>query len=352
MPSLIVYGQTDCKNDVNTDFTNPSNNALPSIDGSQYLNGFDWFPIVGGIYDEYQTTNISFGGVTIPEMNSIMTAAYMHYRYIWDGPLPLRENGWELLLVNLGRYPDDITTITVGNSQGTKPYIVLYNRYSATIRVFVNYGLDNTVGNGANDMLIQLTFEDPTSEEINGNLRLYDGHDQALGDSTTITSVSSVVLAPAEGQNWASADFKISYDPCVCYRPSKLRFDFEQIAQTNIQLHGRSITLPDEPLINGNLGTDLTEFLNGFVFARKYTTTLASIPDYVFEPDYKLLTFDELRVYIEENKHLPNIPSAEQYEETGVDLGELNRLLLEKVEELTLYTLQLEERLSKLEEEK
>lgn len=88
---------------------------------------------------------------------------------------------------------------------------------------------------------------------------------------------------------------------------------------------------------------------NGEVFARKYTTTLASIPDYVFLPDYKLLSFGELRSYVQLNRHLPNVPSAIEYEQNGVDLGEMNRLLLEKVEELTLYILQLEERVNTLE---
>lgn len=91
---------------------------------------------------------------------------------------------------------------------------------------------------------------------------------------------------------------------------------------------------------------------NGFVFARQYTTTLANIPDYVFEKEYDLMPLSDLRTYVNTNKHLPNIPSATEYEETGVDLGELNRLLLEKTEELTLYILQLEERLSKLEKNK
>jgi hypothetical protein len=90
----------------------------------------------------------------------------------------------------------------------------------------------------------------------------------------------------------------------------------------------------------------------GEVFARRYTTTLNNIPDYVFEPNYKLLTLDELRSYITTNKHLPNVPSANEFAETGVDLGELNRLLLEKVEELTLYILQLEERTKRLEDQK
>jgi hypothetical protein len=89
---------------------------------------------------------------------------------------------------------------------------------------------------------------------------------------------------------------------------------------------------------------------NGEVFARKYTTTLGAIPDYVFDPSYKLMSLNELKTYISTNKHLPNIPSAKEYEERGeLDLGELNRKLLEKVEELTLYILQLEERTKALE---
>jgi hypothetical protein len=89
---------------------------------------------------------------------------------------------------------------------------------------------------------------------------------------------------------------------------------------------------------------------NGDVFARKYTTTLGDIPDYVFDPSYKLMSLNELKTFITTNKHLPNIPSAKEYEERGeLDLGELNLKLLEKVEELSLYILQLEERMKALE---
>jgi len=91
---------------------------------------------------------------------------------------------------------------------------------------------------------------------------------------------------------------------------------------------------------------------NGFVFARKYTTTLANIPDYVFSTDYKLMSFTDLRSYVATNHHLPNVPSAKEYEKNGVDLGEMNRIQLEKIEELTLYILKLEEGLTKLEDKK
>jgi len=91
---------------------------------------------------------------------------------------------------------------------------------------------------------------------------------------------------------------------------------------------------------------------SGEVFARKYTTTLNNIPDYVFAPEYDLMPLSELRTYIQANNHLPNIPSAEEMESQPVDLGEMNRLLLEKVEELTLYVLELEEKMDNLKENK
>jgi len=72
-------------------------------------------------------------------------------------------------------------------------------------------------------------------------------------------------------------------------------------------------------------------------------------PDYVFEPDYKLMPLNELQKHIKEHKRLPNMPSAETVAKDGMDLGEMNCLLVEKVEELTLYILSMEERMKALE---
>lgn len=75
----------------------------------------------------------------------------------------------------------------------------------------------------------------------------------------------------------------------------------------------------------------------------------SSWPDYVFLPAYELRTLDELKSYIQLNGHLPNVPSATEVEEKGIALGEMNKILMEKVEELTLYLIQQEERIKKLE---
>ena len=58
---------------------------------------------------------------------------------------------------------------------------------------------------------------------------------------------------------------------------------------------------------------------------------------------------DNLIEYIEKNKHLPGIPSEEEVKENGINLGEMNALLLKKIEELTLYIIKQEKRITALE---
>ncbi|MEM0502520.1 MAG: hypothetical protein QXE07_03205 [Thermoplasmata archaeon] len=73
-----------------------------------------------------------------------------------------------------------------------------------------------------------------------------------------------------------------------------------------------------------------------------YVLKPVSWADEVFEENYKLMDLIELRNYIKKHKHLPEIPSEEEIKEKGYDQHELNRLLLKKIEELTLYIIQLE----------
>lgn len=63
--------------------------------------------------------------------------------------------------------------------------------------------------------------------------------------------------------------------------------------------------------------------------------------DFVFEADYNLLSLEEVERFIKTNGHLKDIPSAQEVEQNGVELGQMNKLLLQKIEELTLYTIQL-----------
>ena len=71
-------------------------------------------------------------------------------------------------------------------------------------------------------------------------------------------------------------------------------------------------------------------------------------PDYVFSEDYKLKNIDDLEKEIQTAKHLPGVPSAEEVKENGVAVGEMQRIMMEKIEELTLYVIQLKKENDKL----
>ena len=74
-------------------------------------------------------------------------------------------------------------------------------------------------------------------------------------------------------------------------------------------------------------------------------------PDYVFDKKYELMPLDELKLSIEENKHLPNIPSAQEVKEDGIIVGDMQKKMMEKIEELTLYVIELHEQNQKQQRE-
>jgi delta-aminolevulinic acid dehydratase/porphobilinogen synthase len=78
--------------------------------------------------------------------------------------------------------------------------------------------------------------------------------------------------------------------------------------------------------------------VNGSAIATSMTVQLYKVwPDYVFKSDYSLPTLSDVKTYIDQNHHLPEMPSAAEVAKDGLNLGEMNELLTKKVEELTLY---------------
>ena len=91
-----------------------------------------------------------------------------------------------------------------------------------------------------------------------------------------------------------------------------------------------------------------TENPNGSLKVKDLRVTLTDWSDFVFDDGYRLMPLGEVERYIDANRHLPDIPSAQEVEEEGVDVGEMNKLLLQKVEELTLYVIDLQKQVEEL----
>jgi hypothetical protein len=101
---------------------------------------------------------------------------------------------------------------------------------------------------------------------------------------------------------------------------------------------------------SARIATGYSLSVDGKIIAEEIKVQLSTAwPDYVFSKDYKLMPLEELEKSIEQNKHLPNIPSAAEMEKNGILLGDMNKRLMEKVEELTLYLLQLKKENKNLE---
>ena len=91
-----------------------------------------------------------------------------------------------------------------------------------------------------------------------------------------------------------------------------------------------------------------TAHAQGSAKVKELRVTLTDWPDYVFSDAYRLMPLGEVESHIAANGHLPQMPSAAEVEENGADLGEMNRLLLQKVEELTLYVIDLQKQIEDL----
>ncbi len=108
--------------------------------------------------------------------------------------------------------------------------------------------------------------------------------------------------------------------------------------------------------LNGQVGigtnaADLGSYqlaVEGTVGARKVVVSPDSWADFVFESKYRLRDLSEVEAFIDKNKHLPDVPSEKEVAENGVSLGEMDAVLLQKIEELTLYIIKLEKHTLKL----
>lgn len=105
---------------------------------------------------------------------------------------------------------------------------------------------------------------------------------------------------------------------------------------------------------NGNLGIGTNKpaeklSVKGNIRAQEIKVETTNWPDYVFKPDYKLISLAQTELFIQENGHLPEFPPAEQIEKEGLSVGEMNKLMMKKIEELILHLIEKEKAMNEIE---
>ncbi|MBO3700278.1 hypothetical protein [Roseivirga sp. E12] len=114
----------------------------------------------------------------------------------------------------------------------------------------------------------------------------------------------------------------------------------------NTLYHLDSVTIGTDIPIEGHLLS-----VKGKIAAQGVKVTLDGWADFVFKNEYDLMSIKELQVFIEKYGHLPDVPKTSEVLSQGINLGEMNKLLLQKIEELTLHLIQQNKRIEKLESE-
>jgi hypothetical protein len=107
---------------------------------------------------------------------------------------------------------------------------------------------------------------------------------------------------------------------------------------------------------NGNMGIGIINpqnklDVNGTIHSREVKVDMSGWSDFVFKKDYNLPTLEEVENHIAEKGHLENIPSEDDVIKNGINLGEMNAKLLQKIEELTLYTIEQNKKINELQKE-
>lgn len=317
-----------CVKNISTDPANPVSNEFLPLYGqyhginytiNPFLNGFDWqAPQPHVNIDLWANWNIGF---TNPTNNQ-----YLEMMWPFADQMPLEfsylyqdigiydrdmhwEDGWELLWLNLGYFPnlDPIYDPPPGSpyyntgfqpAPNHIPYFALYNRYTGLLRMVSNVWHD-AFGQRFQDLNIKLYYGNQFNwlNQLSGLLRHADKLDRPLDQKTNVTSIFSPKYHPPLNHQWMVAEFQLGYDPCICHSSGKLQFDFTTFNQMNITGFMREIALEknitdlnykEEDILNLS-GIDPNEYKGGTLI---YKSMDRMIDDYIeashkYDQDYQ-----------------------------------------------------------------
>ena len=258
-----------CSNGIVTNPFGPPANPQTSLPELQHFLNTDYDWMGDNNLPDFEIYNMGEDGTSTYTMQHLFSSNNPHDLH----SLPFDEldmwpaDGWELITMNIGTFPDGTLHSSVG--QGTAapeiPYVVLYNKQRGVLRVFVNSltGLD---GHLFDAVKVTVRFTNPEQGELTGLLRHFDKYDTALDVPTKVVEVASLAPDPGSPATWSHVDLQMGYDPCTCLFKSNLELKFQFFDNMTIEGNIREIAV-DIPLGDEDGNLVHTDFLAGVNFS-------------------------------------------------------------------------------------
>lgn len=250
---------------------------------------------------------------------------------------------------------------------GSQGVLSTYDRdNSQALRLRLQPGTQSvtTINDGGGRLLINTGTDDgATPLQLTGNMRVQNGTFRLVSTGGTTPHGTqiyndenfggrSILLMDANGGDFGGVDyFSIQHYTGNTgtlvgnANAAPLKFSTSAIERMRIDADGKVVIGMGIPQADAKLTVD------GNVVAKKVKVTASIWADHVFQPGYRLPTLQELEAYIQRHRHLPDVPSETEIKRNGIDMGENQAKLLQKIEELTLYIIELNKKVERQEKE-
>ena len=252
--------------------------------------------------------------------------------------LTIGTNG-QLSSVEYSTFNDNLGNHTASqniNLNGKK----IVNGTSGTGGIFVSTGGKVRIGTG--------TTAPTNALEVNGttvstNLKI-----------SSLASSTQKVLTVGTGGQVSSTDVSTFADNMGNHTATQnINLDGNKIVGSSASTNGLFVGTNGNVRIGAGSGNPSKALeVNGIVRSKEVLVEITGWSDFVFEKDYKLMSLAEVEQFVKQHGHLPDVPSANEVEENGIGLGEMNALLLQKIEEMTLHLIEMEKRIQELESDR
>ncbi|MFQ6603191.1 hypothetical protein [Flavobacterium sp. C3NV] len=275
------------------------------------------------------------------------SGAYNAYNPIGTIPDLSYQGGWQHLMVVRHPNPNNNFQLQIASSMSENDKLY-FRKLASPSATSANSNWNELATRGSNSFTgsqsiagnVVIRTSDPRSA-----LEVFEVSESKPGGQTA-SSKSVLKLSRMGTPNYSyieNAEFRIGHGGGGLYG-SKLDLYINGSANTS--------SVPDQHVMtwnfDGNVGIGTTNptnklDVNGTIHSKEVKVDMNGWSDFVFKKEYNLPTLDEVEKHIAEKGHLENIPSEKEVLENGINLGEMNAKLLQKIEELTLYAIEQEQ---------